>query len=354
MKTFHILDWPTYRYYSDSHPLYRWKSALKNHGIKVDFYFDHQHKKLKQADCVFIHSRYFEHGWQDVNKRNGQNEAELVTWLLEMRNQTSKIIWFDAADSTGSADFLIIPYVDAFVKKQLHKDLSIYTRDEKLRLWVDTDTSKPENSFDPCPAKHLHKIKLGWNIGLNDYRYFGYKMSRLSNYLSYSLYKNKYRAVEAARPFDLTFRGRIHSDSSNSIAWQRNQVLKLMGSLQRNISTGNPVEKKLYWKELSNSKLSISPFGWGEVCYRDFESFISGAVLVKPSMNHLTTYPDVYQEGETYMPVSWQLHDLKDKLEYALDNYNLLKQIAKNGQENYQKAANDGEGFVEVIKNILS
>ncbi|RYE50311.1 MAG: hypothetical protein EOP48_20005 [Sphingobacteriales bacterium] len=231
--------------------------------------------------------------------------------------------------------------------------MDLYSRKEKLRLWVNEDASQPGNSFIPCPAEHLDKIKLGWNIGLNDYRYFGNKLSRLSNYLSYSLYKNKYRLVDAERQFDLTFRGRIHADSSNSIAWQRNEVLNLMGSLNRNISTGDPVEKKLYWKELGSSKLSVSPFGWGEVCYRDFESFISGAVLIKPLMNHLVTYPNVYKEGETYLPVSWQLHDLKDKLEYALGNYNLLKQIARNGQENYRKAADDGEAFVAVIKNII-
>jgi len=353
MKTFHILDWPSYRYYSDSHPLHRWQSKLKDHNIKVNFFYDHQHEKLKNADCIFVHSRYFEHGWQDVAKRNSQNEADLMQWLGEMRNVTSRLVWFDAADSTGSADFPIINLVDGFVKKQVHKDLSLYTQPEKLRVWVDTEPSKPENSFEPCPVHDLHKIKVGWNIGLNDYRYFGYKMSRLSNYLSYSLYQNKYRPVESQRQFDLTFRGRIHTDSSNKVSWQRNEVLKLITSLNRNIATGQPVDKKLYWKELSESKLSISPFGWGEVCYRDFESFISGAVLIKPSMEHLITYPDVYKEGETYLPVSWQLNDLKDKLEYALDNYSLLKQIAQNGQERYRKTVDDGEAFVNVVKSIM-
>jgi len=353
MKTFNVLDWPTYRYYSDSHPLYRWKKRLRDHGIKINFFFDHNSEKLKNADYIFIHSRYFENGWQNVFLRNEQNEAELINFLSGMKKHCSKLIWFDAADSTGSADFPIIHLVDAFVKKQVHTDRKLYTRPEKMRVWI-SEQAGVENSFTPCHPIQLDKIKVGWNIGLNDYRYFGYKLSRLSNYLSYKLYPAKFQPVEAERRIDLTFRGTLPEDNGSEISRQRNEVLKLMSCLKRNVATGAPVSKKLYRKELRESKLSISPFGWGEVCYRDFESFISGAVLIKPDMSHLETYPNIYKDGKTYLSVSWSLEDLKDKVDYVLDNYGRLKQIAMNGQQAYKNAIADGEQFVKVIKNIIA
>ncbi|WP_207533050.1 glycosyltransferase family 1 protein [Desertivirga arenae] len=354
MKKLYFLDWPDYKYKSDSHPLYRWKKKLKDHGIDVRFCYDHTKKELKNIDYLFIHSRYFDKGWQNIAFRSSQNEASLMNYLTEMKRYVGKLIWFDTADSTGSSDFPIIHLVDAFVKKQLHKDLNIYCKPEKLRTWIETSASDKENTFDPCHPLQLYKIKLGWNIGLKDYRYFGYKMNRLSNYLSYSIYPNKYHPVDIDRTFDLTFRGSIPKSNGSEIARQRTFVMELINSIERNKLTGLPVSKKRYLKELRQSKICISPFGWGEICYRDFESFISGSLLIKPRMDHLITYPNVYKENETYLPVSWKLNDLQPLVEYSLDHYKDIKKIAQNGQELYRKTVADGEAFVTLIKNILN
>ena len=355
MKTLKVLDWPAYRFYSDSHPLHKWSRKLREHDIKVEFYSDHKSPKLHGADYLFIHSRYFENGWQDTYKRNDENENDLVNYLSWMKAKVGKLIWFDAADSTGSSDFPIINLVDAFVKKQLHKDLTYYTNKTNagLRVWLNNESKQHQITFEPCPAGDLHKLKLGWNIGLNDYRYYGYKMSRLSNYLSYKLYPSRFQSVDSGRKFDLTFRGTIHKDQGYGLSNQRNKVLSLLNSLNRNVVSGKPVAKKQYLQELKSSKVSISPYGWGEVCYRDFETLISGALLIKPAMEHLDTYPNVYIPGETYLPVLWSLNDLEEKLEYALSNYQSLKLIAENGQQVYKKAVNDGDAFVEIIKNIV-
>ena len=32
----------------------------------------------------------------------------------------------------------------------------------------------------------------------------------------------------------------------------------------------------------------MSPFGFGEICYRDFEAMLNGACLIKPDVSHLT------------------------------------------------------------------
>ena len=49
--------------------------------------------------------------------------------------------------------------------------------------------------------------------------------------------------------------------------------------------------------------MAFSPFGQGEVCYRDFEIFEFGVVMIKPSMERINTNPNPYIENETYIPV---------------------------------------------------
>jgi hypothetical protein len=123
--------------------------------------------------------------------------------------------------------------------------------------------------------------------------------------------------------------------------------------LNLQIASGGNVSKLRYWKELRASKLSISPFGWGEICYRDFETFISGSVLIKPLMNHLETYPNLFIENETYVPVNWNLEELEARLEHMAAHYDDYKHIAKNGQEKYFNAINDSEGFIKTFKQNI-
>lgn len=359
MKTLKILDWPEQKYYSESHPFYKWSNKLRESGINVEFFNDHLNKKIRNAEYLLIHSRYFANGWQNVEKRTSENEAELIAYLKMIRKTVDKIIWFDAADSSGSSDFAIIGLVDIFLKKQVLKDLSYYTdtKEEKdLRIWLNQDDQPVLTPFVPCPEEHLHKIRLGWNIGLNDYRYFGYKTSRLSNYLSYSLYPNKFSRVSKPRPYDLTFRGTVHRGTGvkEAVSYQRNTILEVLKEVNVAAATGSNIPKNHYWQEMRKSKLSVSPFGWGEICYRDFESFISGALLIKPSMEHLNTYPNVYIPYETYIPISWNLENIGWELEKLAENYLVFKHIAIEGQEIYKQAINDDGRFINTILNLLA
>jgi hypothetical protein len=356
MKTLKILDWPEQRFYSETHPFYKWKNNFKEHGLKVSCHHDHLGKDFLEADYAIIHSRYFDKG-KNIGDGSRDDEQYLTEYLSNLKQHVGKLIWFDAADSTGSSDFALIPYVDVFLKKQLLKDKNYYLKSQKndLRIWLNNGNSPAIYSFNPCPVKQLHKLKLGWNIGLNDYRYFGYKLSRLSNYLPYKVYPLKYTEVQNRRPLDLTFRGTIHKENTGvyKISEQRNIILKLLDSVNANIASGPSIHKSRYWKELRNSKLSISPYGWGEICYRDFETFIAGALLIKPCMDHLVTYPDTYKPNETYVPVTWSLVDLPEKLDHLISNFSHYQQIAKNGQEHYKRILNNAEEFVcNVLKSI--
>ena len=69
------------------------------------------------------------------------------------------------------------------------------------------------------------------------------------------------------------------------------------------------MSRRQYLRELRRSKLAVSPFGWGEICFRDFEIVASGAALVKPRVDHLNTWPPFFEPNVTYVPVAWDLAD---------------------------------------------
>lgn len=357
MKTLKILDWPEKRFYGESHPFHRWRKEFLDHDLKVEFYADHLDTALAGADYLLLHSRYFA-SWQRLDSRNAENEADLIAYLQKIKMLVGRLIWFDAADSSGSADFPIIQYVDVFLKKQTLKDRSYYTaknQGRSLRIWLDLVPKTAKTVFAPCPENHLYKIRTGWNIAYNDYRFFGYKMSRLSNYLGYKIYPLRFSPVLKKRTFDLSFRGTIHRERGlqDGISDQRNFILALFARLQLQIASGRNVSKARYWKELRNSRIGLSPFGWGEICYRDFETFISGALLVKPQMGHLETFPDIYMENETYVPVSWDLLDLEAKLDHIITYYRSYQDIAAFGQDLYRKTVDDAKAFVQQVQRAI-
>ena len=69
----------------------------------------------------------------------------------------------------------------------------------------------------------------------------------------------------------------------------------------------------------------ISPFGWGEICFRDFESIILGKLLIKPNCDHIITWPNIYQDN-MYVPIDWDASNL----DFALYGFSKEKKIGNN------------------------
>jgi hypothetical protein len=94
------------------------------------------------------------------------------------------------------------------------------------------------------------------------------------------------------------------------------------------VASEGRIPQSEFMNELRRSKLCFSPFGYGEICWRDFEAIACGAVLVKPDMSHVRAQPDIYRPFETYIPVRWDLADLNDRVREALASPETQKTIA--------------------------
>jgi hypothetical protein len=150
---------------------------------------------------------------------------------------------------------------------------------------------------------------------------------------------------EGARVFDL--HARIEAKGTPWYQAMRGDALQRVLALQGlTITPRERVSLRQYNRELRQSRLCFSPFGYGELCWRDIEAFAAGAVLIKPDMGHLDTLPDLFDPGLTYLPVRWDFADLEEVVAGALADPDRCHAIAA---EAYRRtAAYEREGrFVQ-------
>ena len=138
-----------------------------------------------------------------------------------------------------------------------------------------------------------------------------------------------------------------------SISYQRQMILSRLGPL----AAGGKIGRRSYLNELSLSQSVLSPFGLGEITLKDFEVFLSGACLIKPDMNHLETWPDLFRPDETIACFDWDFADFDSVLTSLYDDSEARIAIANAGQENYQRYLDPDKGsllFVKHFSNLLS
>ena len=96
-----------------------------------------------------------------------------------------------------------------------------------------------------------------------------------------------------------------------------------------------------YINVLYNSKVAISPFGMGELCFRDFECIQFGTIIIKPSMSMVNTIPNIYESNDTYLSVMYDWSNLNETIDYVLSNFDTLNErINHNIREKFIKKYN--------------
>jgi hypothetical protein len=121
----------------------------------------------------------------------------------------------------------------------------------------------------------------------------------------------------------------------------------------KGIVTSESVSIHRYMNELAQSRICFSPFGYGEVCWRDYEAIMCGALLVKPDMSHVQTAPDIFVPYETYVPLAWDFSDLSEKVDYYLANNAARQRIVNQAYEILHTYTN-GDAFLNQFGLIFN
>ncbi|MDB4349665.1 hypothetical protein OAA99_01790 [Omnitrophica bacterium] len=301
-------------------------------------------KDLYEGDFIFIDSKFFKFWWRD-------RRDDIYKFLETSRKLVRAVLWFDTSDSTGTTNFQVLPYVDGYYKNQILKDRRMYLRNYYLsRIFSDYYHNKYGISDEvetgcehPLSSGYMDKIYVSWNWGLNNLAFsvMGPKYSRLKgNMLSrlrrfspvIKYWGLRFTPVGAPKEVDISVRlGMEHP--RNFVRFHRELLLKRLEKF--NVDT-SLVDHRRYYNELKKAKLSISPFGLGEICYRDFEIIICGALLIKPDMGHVETWPNIYMDNETYVKCDWDFSDIEEKIEDLRSDPKKIEYIAAKAQDNYQ------------------
>ena len=255
-----------------------------------------------------------DHGREDVVlvqawfRRDGPTLERAVESLAATGASVSFIDAF-AHNDLRLARFLA-PNVDVYLKKSLFHDRSLYYRafrgDTNLTEFYSDLYGLPGESVDwQVPEGFTDRLRLSPNFFTAPDLLTAFERAKLPDM--------------AGREIDVHARLGLGPDNGSSYRHMREHALKSLDPLTdfEVVSEGR-VDRKRYMDELRKSRLCFSPFGYGELCWRDIEAILTGAVLVKPDMSHLETLPDLYVPGVTYLPVRWDFADVAEVVRTAL------------------------------------
>lgn len=274
-----------------------------------------------------------------------------------LRDKYKRVVFLNDGAAAGNHNFELLPLVDRFIVKSMLRDRSQYRRPlYRNRLFTDyyhrgTGVSDPDApaAHPACSEKDLEKLRLGWNIGVGDFPRQDLRQ-RAGVFLARTLHPGLSRfcfkgsvpgfsePLEASGLNEGASSIAVHARLGNlpkpSVNKQRELFLSLINGDSRFL-TGR-VKKQQYDAEMRRSLMTLSPFGWGEVCFRDFEAVFSGSLLLKPDMSHIDTWPDIYLPGQTYAPLSWDGEDLFEKVEYYQSRSRERAEIVRHAQAVFQ------------------
>ncbi|EMS32084.1 hypothetical protein C943_01346 [Mariniradius saccharolyticus AK6] len=320
-----------------------WISTFRK---RFDFFDDGRYLLSNDKNqTLVVFSKYF-------RTVDPENRSEFLDVL---RTRYKKLIFFE--DNAGSeSEYLgYLPYFDLYFKKQGFKDKSLYGKVlHGNKIFTDFYHSHfgvqmfPNPS--PFPRPDLNeleaKFRIGWNLAIGQYhnnhrwnrpdyfphlyKYFG---PWLINKVLGRFPFNKKCPIPDRKACQARF---IYQPNRSAIDFQRKLFLELIN--------GNPlfvsgrISKSEYNLEIKSLKAVLSPFGFGEVCFRDFEAILNGSVLVKPDMSHIETWPEIYVPNQTYLPVSWDGSDLVKKVEGLLENESQIGYLRQNAWDRLEDA----------------
>lgn len=330
-------------------PLFINKTLLHENNIDFQIYYQYS-SKIYDSDVLILDGRFY----RKLNHDSAN--YEMFHMLERLSSHVERIIWFDTTDGTGTTQFQFLPYVSKYLKIQVLKNRELYQKQYYGgRIYSDYYHSQyhitDENELQiPQPASHdqIKKIDCAWGHGLSDFGRWAPLLRRLRKfmpipyYYSQTFVRPNNRSVEASFRFSTNY-------NRQTVAFQRLLVKKTANKL------GYPTDKiprHKYLEELRKCKLGVSPFGWGEPSYKDFEIILNGAALLKPDLSHLETWPNLYVENETYLPFKWDCSNLELVIDNAMSN-NLWKEIALNAQRKYQHYLFENSAKEEFVNRFI-
>ena len=252
-----------------------------------------------------------------LDKKKSLNDS--VEWGLENLNKVTEggdYFLFDGSDSTslmGAYEVFEQSNAIYLFKNQL-LSREEYKKPTSFNKWFFDNGSGLDLGYD-IPKEKWNRIKLsGYNLGylLPQYRNFQ-PINKNKNIDVCAIYQAEHKYNE-----DHLVRNDLHYTNHRKGAWN---ILDSKFDARK-----DKLPYQEYIQTLYNSKVAISPFGMGELCFRDFECMQFGTIIIKPSMSMINTIPNIYESNDTYLSVMYDWSNLNETIDYVLSNFDTLNE----------------------------
>lgn len=345
-------------------PLRVFTSQLKCAGLDVKIFHNQQAKYLEDCDLLIAvegdFCRFFpESEW---------SERPEIGFVKSVRDTGHRIAWFDDSDSSGYLRSYLFPLADHYLKSQALRSRAAYTRESSTgilfhdfyaRFFGNGEATR--HSKGPVDVASAMNVLLAWNLGLSDWS-LDLASNRLRREWFFWLPRPGYRHFPPVGPLrdrPVQINCRIGLPQNNfPVSDLRRKCRDLVETFARrpgiHAATAGFLTREAYFTELCHSQVCVSPFGHGEICYRDFECFAAGAVLLKQDMEHLETWPAYFEPNVTYVPFAWDFSDFEGKLLEILTHPAAFQPIASAGRERFLRhlSPEGGELFATHLKEL--
>ncbi|MEO8245212.1 MAG: glycosyltransferase family 1 protein [bacterium] len=263
--------------------------------------------------------------------------------MLRARLPNARFVFIDSyAHNDLRLGRFVDPYIDLYFKKSIFRNRGDYLLPQR----GDTNLTAYYGK--------LYDIQMGAPVDWQVPESILPKLRLSPNFFTHARFVRAFQS-STMPPWEgrrIDVQSRLGEKGSSWYAAMRKDAQRKLEAIPGlTLSQPGKLDIQAFMEELTHSRLCFSPFGYGELCWRDIEAFQTGAVLIKPDMSHLVTLPDLYVPGITYLPVHWDFSDLYDVVRSALRDARRMEAIAHEAYARISQYIREGR-FVDNMAEI--
>jgi hypothetical protein len=263
-------------------------------------------------------------GTEDILNKKIPIQESIDKGLKFLDNNNGDYFLFDGSDSTSlMASFEVFQNSKAqYLFKSAKSTIEQYSKPTAFNKWFFGSGSNLDLAYKMTPEIY-DRIKLtGWNFGHYN-----------PNYLNFD-YSNLERTIDVCAIYQGFHKENYDHGVRNDLMYTNHRT-KVWEALESSKGISYERDKRPFPEfadVMRKSKCTLSPYGMGELCFRDFEIIQFGSVMIKPDMSKVITHPNIYIPYETYVPCALDWSDLIEKIEWVKDNPKQCKEIVENAR----------------------
>lgn len=158
------------------------------------------------------------------------------------------------------------------------------------------------------------------------------------------------------RKYDIAFVGTTNYGDGSNITLHRTDLVSKLKEISTKhgiklylgeSGVGDKIPLHNFYRILKNTKIFISPWGWGEWSLKEFECICFGTHCIIPN-KHLSNYPNYYSNFDEYL---LDFTNLEDVILYSLNNLDIIQEKINKNKKLFNEYSNENQ--VRQIEELL-